>query len=104
MPRTEARRGGEFYTPKSIVSVLVEMLEPVSGRVYDPCCGTGGFFVQSEKFIRAHQGRVDDIAVYGQESSRDAPKARPRQPRHAPDLRQYRLEPRRHAGARCFPG
>uniref|UniRef100_UPI0010AB2829 N-6 DNA methylase n=1 Tax=Paracoccus aeridis TaxID=1966466 RepID=UPI0010AB2829 len=66
---SEGKRGGEFYTPKSIVSVLVEMLEPTSGRVYDPCCGTGGFFVQSEKFIRAHQGRVDDIAVYGQESN-----------------------------------
>ncbi|WP_435988750.1 N-6 DNA methylase [Sulfitobacter sp. SH24] len=65
----EGKRGGEFYTPKSIVSTLVEMLEPTSGRVYDPCCGTGGFFVQSEKFIHAHQGRVDDIAVYGQESN-----------------------------------
>lgn len=64
---SEGKRGGEFYTPKSVVSVLVEMLEPTSGRVYDPCCGTGGFFVQSEKFILAHQGRVDDIAVYGQE-------------------------------------
>lgn len=64
---SEGKRGGEFYTPKSVVSVLVEMLEPTTGRVYDPCCGTGGFFVQSEKFISAHQGRVDDIAVYGQE-------------------------------------
>ena len=64
---SEGKRGGEFYTPQSIVSVMVEMMEPTSGRVYDPCCGTGGFFVQSEKFIEAHQGRVDDIAVYGQE-------------------------------------
>lgn len=64
---SEGKRGGEFYTPKSIVSLLVEMLEPTSGRVYDPCCGTGGFFVQSEKFIDAHQGRIGDIAVYGQE-------------------------------------
>ena len=64
---SEGKRGGEFYTPKSIVSVLVEMLEPTQGRVYDPCCGTGGFFVQSEKFIEAHQGRIGDIAVYGQE-------------------------------------
>ena len=63
----EGRRGGEFYTPRSIVSVMVEMMEPTHGRVYDPCCGSGGFFVQSEKFISAHQGRVDDIAVYGQE-------------------------------------
>lgn len=64
---SEGKRGGEFYTPKSVVGVLVEMLEPTSGRVYDPCCGTGGFFVQSEKFIAAHQGRIGDIAVYGQE-------------------------------------
>ena len=64
---SEGKRGGEFYTPKSVVSTLVEMLEPTSGRVYDPCCGTGGFFVQSEKFINAHQGRIGDIAVYGQE-------------------------------------
>ena len=63
----EGKRGGEFYTPKSIVEVLVEMTEPTKGRVYDPCCGTGGFFVQSEKFIAAHQGRINDIAVYGQE-------------------------------------
>lgn len=64
---SEGKRGGEFYTPKSVVAVLVEMLEPTSGRIYDPCCGTGGFFVQSEKFIEAHQGRIGDIAVYGQE-------------------------------------
>jgi type I restriction enzyme M protein len=64
---SEGKRGGEFYTPKSVVSILVEMLEPTSGRIYDPCCGTGGFFVQSEKFIEAHQGRIGDIAVYGQE-------------------------------------
>lgn len=64
---SEGKRGGEFYTPKSIVSIMVEMMEPTHGRVYDPCCGTGGFFVQSEKFIAAHQGQVDDIAIYGQE-------------------------------------
>lgn len=64
---SEGKRGGEFYTPKTIVSIMVEMMEPTSGRVYDPCCGTGGFFVQSEKFITAHQGEVDDIAIYGQE-------------------------------------
>ncbi|MXV44286.1 N-6 DNA methylase [Saccharibacter sp. 17.LH.SD] len=63
----EGKRGGEFYTPKSIVETLIEMIEPTHGRVYDPCCGTGGFFVQSEKFITAHQGRRDDIAIYGQE-------------------------------------
>ena len=64
---SEGKRGGEFYTPKSVVDTLVEMMEPTKGRVYDPCCGTGGFFVQSEKFIEAHQGVRGDIAVYGQE-------------------------------------
>ncbi|MAU44485.1 MAG: DNA methyltransferase [Yangia sp.] len=64
---SEGKRGGEFYTPKSVVDTLVEMIEPTRGRVYDPCCGTGGFFVQSEKFIEAHQGSSNDIAVYGQE-------------------------------------
>jgi type I restriction enzyme M protein len=63
----EGRRGGEFYTPRSVVRVLVEMLEPYKGRVYDPCCGSGGMFVQSEKFVEDHQGRVGDIAIYGQE-------------------------------------
>lgn len=64
---SEGKRGGEFYTPQTIVSIMVEMMEPTSGRVYDHCCGTGGFLVQSEKFIEAHQGRMDDIAVYVQE-------------------------------------
>lgn len=63
----EGKRGGDFYTPPSIVQTLVEMIEPLHGRVYDPCCGTGGFFVQSEKLIQAHQGRIGDIAIYGQE-------------------------------------
>jgi type I restriction enzyme M protein len=63
----EGKAGGEFYTPSSVVRVLVEMLEPYKGRVYDPCCGSGGMFVQSEKFVEAHGGRVGDIAVYGQE-------------------------------------
>ena len=63
----EGRRGGEFYTPRSVVQTLVEMLEPGEGRVYDPCCGSGGMFVQSEKFIEDHQGRTSDIAIYGQE-------------------------------------
>ena len=64
---SEGKRGGEFYTPKSIVETLVEMIEPTNGRVYDPCCGTGGFFVQSEKFIGHQQGLANDISVYGQE-------------------------------------
>ena len=66
---SEGKRGGEFYTPRSVVRVLVEMLEPYKGRVYDPCCGSGGMFVQSEKFVEEHGGRVGDIAIYGQESN-----------------------------------
>lgn len=66
---SEGQKGGQFYTPESIVKLLVEMLEPYKGRVYDPCCGSGGMFVQSEKFIESHQGRLDDISVYGQESN-----------------------------------
>ena len=65
----EGKRGGEFYTPRSVVRVLVEMLEPYSGRVYDPCCGSGGMLVQSEKFVQEHGGRIGDIAIYGQESN-----------------------------------
>jgi len=65
----EGKRGGEFYTPRSVVRVLVEMLEPFQGRVYDPCCGSGGMFVQSEKFVQEHGGRIGDIAIYGQESN-----------------------------------
>ncbi|GAA3874457.1 class I SAM-dependent DNA methyltransferase [Celeribacter arenosi] len=64
---SEGKRGGEFYTPKPVVDTLIEMIEPTRGRVYDPCCGTGGFFVQSEKFIDAHKGQKNDIAIYGQE-------------------------------------
>lgn len=58
---------GEFYTPPSIVKLLVNMIEPFKGRVYDPCCGSGGMFVQSAKFIEKHQGRIGDISIYGQE-------------------------------------
>ena len=65
----EGKRGGQFYTPESIVRLLVEMLEPYHGRIYDGCCGSGGMFVQSEKFLQAHGGRIGDIAVYGQESN-----------------------------------
>jgi type I restriction enzyme M protein len=66
---SEGKRGGEFYTPRSVVRELVEMLEPYKGRVYDPCCGSGGMFVQSEKFVESHGGRIGDIAIYGQESN-----------------------------------
>lgn len=64
---SEGKHGGEFYTPRSIVKLLVEMLEPYSGRIYDPACGSGGMFVWSEKFVEEHSGRVGDIAIYGQE-------------------------------------
>lgn len=65
----EGKRGGEFFTPKSIVELLVAMLEPYKGRIYDPCCGSGGMFSHSEKFVEEHAGRIGDIAVYGQESN-----------------------------------
>ena len=65
----EGKQGGQFYTPRSIVELLVNMLEPYKGRVFDPCCGSGGMFVQSEKFIKEHQGRLVDISIYGQESN-----------------------------------
>lgn len=65
----EGKRGGEFYTPQSVVRLLVEMLEPYKGRIYDPCCGSGGMFVQSEKFVEAHGGNRFDISIYGQESN-----------------------------------
>lgn len=65
----EGKKGGQFYTPRSIVRLLVEMIEPYKGRVYDPCCGSGGMFVQSEKFVEEHQGRIDDVSIYGQESN-----------------------------------
>ena len=63
----EGKRGGEFYTPPSVVRVLVEVLEPTHGRVYDPCCGSGGMFVQAEKFLEAHNREGSDLSVFGQE-------------------------------------
>jgi len=65
----EGKKGGQFYTPRCIVRLLVEMLAPYKGRVYDPCCGSGGMFIQSERFVEAHGGRVGDISIYGQESN-----------------------------------
>ncbi len=65
----EGKKGGQFYTARSVVRLLVEMLAPYKGRVYDPCCGSGGMFVQSERFIEEHGGRVGDISIYGQESN-----------------------------------
>ena len=65
----EGKKGGQFYTPAHVVKTLVAVLSPHTGRVYDPCCGSGGMFVQSERFVQAHGGRVDDISIYGQESN-----------------------------------
>ena len=65
----EGKNGGEFYTPSCIVRTLVSMIEPYKGRIYDPCCGSGGMFVQSTKFIERHQGKVQDLAIYGQEKN-----------------------------------
>jgi type I restriction enzyme M protein len=65
----EGKKGGQFYTPSHVVRILVEMLAPFKGRVYDPCCGSGGMFVSSEKFIEAHSGKLGDISIYGQESN-----------------------------------
>ncbi len=66
---SEGRKGGEFFTPSSVVQLLVEILQPFKGRVLDPCCGSGGMFVQSKKFIEAHNGNLDDVSIYGQESN-----------------------------------
>ncbi len=65
----EGKNGGQFYTPNCIVRLLVSMLSPYKGRIYDPCCGSGGMFVQSEKFVEAHGGKLGDISIYGQESN-----------------------------------
>ena len=65
--RNLGQTGGEFYTPRCIVQLLVRMIQPMSGRVYDPCCGSGGMFVQAAEFVKAHRGNVDKISVYGQE-------------------------------------
>ncbi|CZR08798.1 type I restriction enzyme M protein [Trichococcus flocculiformis] len=63
----EGKGGGEFYTPTSVVKTLVDMIEPYQGRVYDPCCGSGGMFIQSEKFVEDHQGKIENLSIYGQE-------------------------------------
>ncbi|MBA7638046.1 hypothetical protein ES703_45695 [subsurface metagenome] len=65
----EGKKGGQFYTPKSIVRLMVEMIEPYRGRVYDPCCGSGGMFIMSEQFVESHQGNINNISIYGQESN-----------------------------------
>lgn len=65
----EGKRGGEFFTPSCVVRTLVEVLQPFKGRVYDPCCGSGGMFVQSAKFVESHSGNINNIAIYGQDSN-----------------------------------
>jgi type I restriction enzyme M protein len=65
----EGKQGGQFYTPRGIVELLVRMIEPYKGRVLDPCCGSGGMFVQSEALVKAHRGKINDISIYGQESN-----------------------------------
>ena len=65
----EGKKGGQFYTPRNIVRILVDILSPHKGRIYDPCCGSGGMFVQSEEFVKSHGGKVDDVSIYGQESN-----------------------------------
>ena len=66
---TEGKGGGEFYTPKCVVNLIAEMIEPYQGKIYDPCCGSGGMFVQSVKFVENHQGNKKDISIYGQEQT-----------------------------------
>jgi type I restriction enzyme M protein len=66
---SEGKRGGEFYTPKCVVNLIAEMIEPFKGKIYDPCCGSGGMFVQSMKFVESHQGNLQDISIYGQEGT-----------------------------------
>ena len=66
---SEGKRGGEFYTPKCVVNLIAEMIEPYKGKIYDPCCGSGGMFVQSMKFVESHQGNLQDISIYGQEGT-----------------------------------
>ena len=91
---SEGKRGGEFYTPRSVVRVMVEMIEPYKGRVYDPCCGSGGMFVQSEKFALEHEGRIGDIAVYGQEFELHDVAALQDEPRRARDRCRDQMEQR----------
>lgn len=82
----EGKQGGQFYTPKSVVELLVAMMEPYKGRVMDPCCGSGGMFVQSEKFVVEHQGRMSDISIYGQERKQpNHMETRKDEPRHQGD-------------------
>lgn len=67
--RAEGKKGGQFFTPQSVVKTLVAMLEPYKGRIYDPCCGSGGMFIQSQEFVNAHGGKIGQLSIYGQESN-----------------------------------
>jgi len=78
----EGKKGGQFYTPSSVVELLVEMLEPYKDRVLEPCCGSDGMFVQPEKFVAGHQGKVNDISIYGQESYHTTWRLCPHEPGH----------------------
>src|SRR5262245_47844575 len=95
----EGKKGGQFYTPTHVVRVLVAMLAPYKGRVYDPCCGSGGMFVQSEKFIEAHSGRIGDLDLRpGIELHDLAPREdEPRDPRYRRADRAWRFIPQRPA-------
>ena len=79
--RAEGHRGGEFYTPANVVRLLVEMLEPYKGRIFDPACGSCGMFIQSAEFIRAHAGRPEELSIYGQEMQPGDLAHRPDEPR-----------------------
>jgi type I restriction enzyme M protein len=98
----EGKKGGEFYTPRSVVRLLVEMLEPFKGRVYDPCCGSSGMFVQSEEFIEAHGGRLDDISILRSGVQLHYLATREDEPRHPRDRGPDR--PRRQLPQRPLPG
>ena len=91
---SEGKRGGEFYTPRSVVRVMVGTIEPFKGRVYDPCCGFGGMFVQSERFVEDHGGRIGDIVVYGQESNYTTWGLCKIEPRRARYRRRHQVEQR----------
>lgn len=78
----EGKGKGEYYTPKTIVNLIAEIIQPYRGKIYDPCCGSGGMFVQSMKFIEAHHGNRKDISVYGQEYTNTTYKLAKMNPRH----------------------
>ncbi len=90
----EGKRGGQFYTAGCVVRLLVEMIQPFKGRVYDPCCGSGGMFVQSERFVEAHNGRRNDVSIFGQEFEPDHVASRQDESRHP----RHRGEPRPKMG------